>query len=125
MNIRGQGSTFHFDLRLELAPEAAATPPDDLAEPASAEGLRGGVLLVEDNPVNQTVGVAMLESLGLAVVVTDNGEAALIKIAETAFAIVLMGCQMPVLDGYDATRRLRETERRDQLPRMSVIALTH
>ena len=123
-SVRGQGSIFHFELRLELAPEAAATLPDDLAEPALAEGLSGRVLLVEDNPVNQMVGIAMLESFGLEVVVSDNGEEALAKITETTFVIVLMDCQMPVLDGYDATRRLRETERRDSLARLPVIALT-
>ena len=123
-SVRGQGSTFRFELRLEVAPEAVVTPLNGSADPTSTEGLSGRVLLVEDNPVNQMVGISMLESLGLEVVATDNGEAALAKMAETAFAMVLMDCQMPVLDGYDATRRLRETECRNSLPRMPVIALT-
>ena len=123
-SVHGQGSTFRFELTLEIAPEAAASPLDDFGDAASSENLSGRVLLVEDNPVNQMVGVAMLESLGLQVVAADNGEVALARMAEITFAMVLMDCHMPVLDGYEATRRLRETERRDGLPRIPVIALT-
>ena len=123
-SVRGQGSTVRFELTLAIAPEAAATPLDDSDDAVSTDNLSGLVLLVEDNPVNQMVGIAMLESLGLEVVATDNGDQALAKLADIAFAVVLTDCQMPVLDGYDATRRLRETERRDGLPRLPVIALT-
>ena len=110
--------------QLQSAPEAAETPLDAVGDAASLECLSGRVLGVEDKPVKPMAGSARLESLGLAVVTADNGEAGLAKLADIAFALVLMDCHMPVLDGGDAARRLRETERRDGLPRRPVIART-
>jgi len=68
--------------------------------------------------------VAMLESLGLDVVSSENGEDALAKLAAKSFAMVLMDCHMPVMDGYEATHRIREAERRNGRPRMPIVALT-
>ena len=86
--------------------------------------LTGTVLLVEDHPVNQKVAQKLLERLGLTVHVADNGEIALEKLRAQLYAMVLMDCQMPVLDGYSATRRLREIENEQGKPRMPVIAMT-
>ena len=123
-SVHGQGSTFGFELALEVAPLTAAMPLNDLEGASSTELLKGRVLLVEDNLVNQMVGVAMLESLGLDVVSSDNGEEALAKLAVTPFALVLMDCHMPVMDGYEATHRIREAEQRNGRPRMPIVALT-
>ena len=83
------------------------------------------VLVVEDNPVNQEVALGMLARLGVRAEVADNGEEGLAKIAGGAFDAVLMDCQMPVMDGYAATRALREREAADpSLGRLPVIALT-
>jgi CheY-like chemotaxis protein len=82
------------------------------------------VLLVEDHPVNQKVAQKLLERLGLTVDVAENGEVALEKLREQPYAMVLMDCQMPVLDGYSATRRLREIEAGQGKPRTPVIAMT-
>lgn len=123
-SVHGQGSTFGFELALEIAPLTAAMPLDDLEEASSAERLKGRVLLVEDNLVNQMVGVAMLESLGLDVVSSENGEDALAKLAVTPFELVLMDCHMPVMDGYEATHRIREAELRNGRPRTPIVALT-
>ena len=123
-SAHGQGSTFGFELALEVAPLTAAMPLDDLDGASSTERLTGRVLLVEDNLVNQMVGVAMLESLGLDVVSSENGEDALAKLAAKSFAMVLMDCHMPVMDGYEATHRIREAERRNGRPRMPIVALT-
>jgi len=82
------------------------------------------VLLVEDNPVNQEVAQAMLAELGVDVVSAWTGEEALIKLAADSFEAVLMDCQMPRLDGYATTRRLREWERRTGRDRTPVVALT-
>ena len=123
-SVHGQGSTFGFELALEVAPLTAAMPLNDLEGASSTELLEGLVLLVEDNLVNQMVGVAMLESLGLEVVSSENGEEALAKLAETPFALVLMDCHMPVMDGYEATHRIREAEQRNGRPRMPIVALT-
>ena len=87
------------------------------------------ILLVEDNPVNQEVGVEMLRNLGYDVIVASNGCEALDQMASMLFSVVLMDCQMPVMDGYEATRVLRQMEQHP-LPgsgkdcRQVVIALT-
>ena len=123
-SVHGQGSTFGFELALEVSPATAAMPLNELDDPSTTEPLKGRVLLVEDNLVNQLVGVAMLESLGLDVVTSENGEEALAKLAEMPFAMVLMDCHMPVMDGYEATHRIREAERLDGNARMPILALT-
>jgi signal transduction histidine kinase/CheY-like chemotaxis protein len=113
-------------------------------EPAAATGVRDGmsnnpsaaarepremsrirrVLLVEDNPVNQELAQSMLSELGVEVVSAWTGEEALIKLAADSFEVVLMDCQMPKLDGYATTRRLREWERRTGRDRTPIVALT-
>ncbi|MBK7673880.1 MAG: response regulator [Candidatus Accumulibacter sp.] len=106
-----------------LAPAVPAAADPEAQLPRSAT-LRGRVLLAEDNIVNQVVAEAMLASLGLAVEVANNGQEALLLTAAQAFDIVLMDCQMPVLDGYQATAILRQREAQDGRGRLPVIALT-
>jgi PAS domain S-box-containing protein len=78
------------------------------ASPACADGpIAARVLLAEDNPVNQEVAVAMLEQLGCSVVRAANGRAAVTHALAERFDLVLMDCQMPEMDGFDATRMLR------------------
>jgi len=84
--------------------------------------LRGAwLLLVEDNEVNQEVAHQILSDAGIRVDIAGNGAIALAKIAENAYDGVLMDCQMPVMDGYQATRKLRQDARYSNLP---VIAMT-
>jgi two-component system sensor histidine kinase/response regulator len=83
------------------------------------------VLLVEDNPVNQRVAQRLLQKLGAEVTIANNGAEALERLAESTYDAMLMDCQMPVMDGFTATRRIREAEGR--MPgsrRMPIIALT-
>jgi signal transduction histidine kinase/CheY-like chemotaxis protein len=82
------------------------------------------VLLVEDNPVNQEVALAVLQDLGIEAVSAWSGEEALEKLAADRFEVVLMDCQMPKLDGYAATSRFREWEAEHQRPRTPIVALT-
>jgi CheY-like chemotaxis protein len=84
----------------------------------------GQLLLVEDNPVNQEVALAMLNELGLKADCAWDGEQALEKLAAQRYDVVLMDCHMPKLDGYATTRRLREIERTSGQARTPVIALT-
>ncbi len=79
------------------------------------------ILLVEDNDINQELAVELLSGFGMAVVVAGNGQEALDRLDEQSFDGILMDCQMPVMDGYTATRKLRQQERFRSLP---VIALT-
>ncbi|WP_308923292.1 response regulator [Janthinobacterium sp. J1-1] len=84
--------------------------------------LRGAwLLLVEDNEVNQEVAQQILSDAGIRVDIAGNGAIALAKIAENHYDGVLMDCQMPVMDGYQATRKLRQDARYSSLP---VIAMT-
>jgi PAS domain S-box-containing protein len=83
------------------------------------------ILLVEDNLVNQRVAQRTLQRLGAEVTLANNGAEALERIAETAFDAVLMDCQMPVMDGFTATRRIREREAREGLRvHLPIIALS-
>lgn len=79
------------------------------------------VLLVEDNPVNQLVVKGLLARLGLSVAVARHGEEALKMLHQRAFDLVLMDCNLPLMDGYEATRQIRRERRWASLP---VIALT-
>jgi PAS domain S-box-containing protein len=149
----GEGSTFHFSVRLGLAaPQSAphglmaealahpgqavpmrareqpgaASRPRGL-EPAVAEHVRerlagARILLAEDHPLNQELARELLRRAGMQVVLANNGQDALDKLeSEGPFDGVLMDCQMPVMDGYTATRRLRADPRYAKLP---VIAMT-
>ena len=71
---------------------------------------RKRILLVEDNPVNQRVALALLQRAGYRCVLAANGAEALERLGEEPFDLVLMDCQMPVLDGYETTARIRERE---------------
>jgi two-component system, sensor histidine kinase and response regulator len=82
------------------------------------------ILLVEDNPVNQRVAQRMLQKLSAQVTVANNGEEALARLATAKFDVVLMDCQMPVMDGFTASRRIRELEQRSGAKRLPIIALT-
>lgn len=82
------------------------------------------ILIIEDNAVNQEVALSMLEKIGFCTQLASNGQEGLELIAAESFDLVLMDCQMPVLDGYAATRRLREIEESHDKERMPVIALT-
>ena len=129
-SAQGRGSTFRFSVRLPIAKGEPAQRPewgrngsafatDELRRVASIRGAR--VLLVEDNEVNQTVAGDLLERMGLAVTIANHGAEALEALAAAPFDAVLMDLQMPVMDGFEATRRIRADERWRGLP---VIAMT-
>ena len=109
---------------LQALNHALKQPCDDAAgAPAAVATNRkpARVLLVEDNPVNQLVAKGMLAKQGLEVELANNGQQALERLQEGDFALVLMDCNMPVMDGYEASRRIRQNPAWQQLP---VIALT-
>jgi PAS domain S-box-containing protein len=95
---------------------------DNAAAPLPLAGMR--VLLAEDNPVNQKLAVRLLQKMGADVQVAATGLEALRALREADFDAVLMDCQMPELDGYEATRRLRSVAGAVRNPNIPVIALT-
>ncbi len=130
-----RGSTFWFGARLPEADPGAifrgAAPPADLATlyrrggAGAAPGTRGRVLIAEDNIVNQMVAVKMVENAGLRADVVANGLEALEALDRIPYDLVLMDCQMPEMDGYDATRaiRARETTRHTPIVAMTANAM--
>ncbi|NMQ29567.1 response regulator [Candidatus Accumulibacter phosphatis] len=98
--------------------------PHSLADDGPTS-LVGRVLIAEDNPVNQQVALAMLESLGLRCSLADNGRLAVERLQEEAFDLVLMDCQMPEMDGFEATAEIRARQGDGRLRgRLPIVALT-
>ena len=115
----GQGSTFWIELPLAPArvepehsirtlPAAAISGERDAAGALTENAPL--VLVVEDNAVNQVLAVRMLDRCGYRAHVANNGKEGLVAIQQTTYAAVLMDCQMPIVDGYRATRAIRQLE---------------
>lgn len=110
------------------APPSPQAPPPTAADkpkpqPEPQQPVR--ILLVEDNPVNLMVAQRLLQVLGAQCDTAGNGQVALEKLQTNEYDLVLMDCQMPVMDGYTATRRWREIEQERQAGRrMPIIAMT-
>ncbi|MBX9404137.1 response regulator [Pseudomonas baetica] len=112
-------NALYQNLRRTLNPEVATI--NDAQLETSPPVRRGRVLLVEDNPVNQLVAKGMLGKLGCDVVVAAHGAEALDQLEYQEFDLVLMDCNMPVMDGYEASRQIRQSGRWPNLP---IVALT-
>ncbi len=105
-------------LQAHLVTRAAAP----VQSAASASGTRGRVLLAEDNAVSRRVAERLLQKLGYSVVLVANGEEAVAAASEGSFDAILMDCQMPIVDGFEATGAIRALE--SDAARVPIIALT-
>lgn len=123
----GEGSTFYFSVKMRLAAENptsyggvdANNKSTEIAEENCLAGL--SILLVEDNDINREIALTILQEHGAEVIIAENGSEALREVSLHKFDCVLMDCQMPVMDGYEATQRLREQAEFRDIP---IIAFT-
>lgn len=119
----GEGSTFTFDIPVELpAEEVSASDPVSAAPEPAPRTLR--VLVAEDNPINQQIVVTLLAGRGHTIKVVGNGKLAVEEAASGQYDVILMDVQMPEVDGLEATRAIREREKRLGAPRIPIVALT-
>lgn len=100
----GEGSRFYFTLRLD---QGDVVEPSTSVAPSETPDQTAKILVVEDNRVNQMLARKQLSGLGHEVVIVENGQQALDKLSEISFDLVLMDMQMPIMDGIEATIRLR------------------
>ena len=109
-------------------PFEAATPSREIREVlpplAPVTRLSGRVLVAEDNEINQVLAQQILKRLGCELTIAHNGREALAWIENHEFDAVLMDCQMPEMDGFQATAAIRERERRSGSARLPIIAMT-
>ena len=109
-------------------PQPKKAAADERPEPDFRQ-IHARILLVEDNLVNKEVTTAMLEAIGCEVLAVENGRLALDRLGTERFDLVLMDCQMPIMDGFEATRRIREREESAngggrEVERVPIVALT-
>jgi signal transduction histidine kinase len=117
---RGEGSRFWFSLPIETLDMKALNAAETRQKVAFGEKMK--VLLVEDNEINQLVAGGMLDQLKLEYDIAENGKEALDRLHENAYDVVLMDCQMPVMDGYEATASIRHSSQ--SFNNVYIIALT-
>ena len=117
----GQGSTFWINVELKRNNKKPVKATVIKKDKAAKQSFSGKVLLVEDVVVNQLIAKSFLKNIGFNVVIANNGQEALDMCADQEFKLIFMDCQMPVMDGFDATRHIREMESDQRTP---IIALT-
>ena len=119
----GTGSTFWFDLPFEVASQADGQAVEGAQQ--NEQRFNGRVLVAEDNEINQMYIATLLKKLGCECTTVGNGQEAVELLREKPFDLVLMDCQMPEMDGFQATRAIRETESDgSDSQRIPIVALT-
>jgi len=122
----GEGSTFVVRMSFGVADADAGTDAGTDADAGAGNFSQLKILLVEDNPVNIIVAEGMLKHFGAQYVTASNGREA-VSLAckqENGFDCILMDCEMPVMDGYEATKHIRNWENTNNLPKTWICALT-
>jgi PAS domain S-box-containing protein len=122
VSSHGKGSTFFFSLKLPVSESVTPLQQHRETGPAKVERSDVRILLVEDNKVNQKVAIAILKKAGCEVDAVDNGQDAVQQIRMVQYDLVLMDCQMPVMDGFEATAVIRNMD--EPLRSIPIIAIT-
>ncbi|MCF2907859.1 ATP-binding protein [Pseudoalteromonas sp. DL2-H2.2] len=106
------------------APSASTVEPDSKTPPASTQNLRPGILLVEDNTFNQNLMVKQLAKLGYTCTLAENGEQGFESWRKDKYKLILTDCHMPVVDGYEMAKRIRQAEKQMALKAIPIVAVT-
>jgi len=121
----GEGSTFSFTAVFQKPnAQAAKEDPAPSAPRKPPVRRRLSILVAEDNPINRTLAIKMLENLGHVAVAVSNGQEAIESLCRMPYDMVFLDCQMPVLDGFAATRTIRDPASGVLNPAIPIIALT-
>ncbi len=122
-STQGKGSTFWFEIPLKIGEAITQHSSSQPAQDANTfTPLKAHILVAEDNNINQIVIKKMLSKIGCSHVVVANGVGAIHALQKEAFDLILMDCQMPELDGFEATRRIRQMS--EPFRNLPIIALT-
>ena len=108
---------------VEASP-AVGEPATPAVEPAVDPAVAPRVMVAEDNSVNQVLARMLLERMGCVVILVENGQAALDARPNANYDMILMDCQMPIMDGYEATEAIRKWEAENNSTRMPIVAMT-
>jgi PAS domain S-box-containing protein len=120
-SVEGHGSTFWFVVPLEAISKTAQRAPSDRPASLRVSGGAPRILLAEDNDVNSMIALKMLERMGYSADRAATGREVVEAVKHTSYQLVLMDCQMPEMDGFEATRIIRASE---QSPRLAIVAMT-
>lgn len=125
-SVIGKGTLFWFELDLPVTDEHTGEQNKSTLN-KSARSFSGlNILIAEDNKVNQLVICGMLKKLGVQVTIVENGRQAVekLKSMDYQFNLIFMDCEMPEMNGYEASKRIRDIEFVERLPRIPIVALT-